>query len=697
MSLRAAGIWGIVVLVCALSLSALLPMHSAIPGSVVPALVGFLLLRRQSAHACAEVAERLESVPGSRWARQRAGVWGDPGAQLARTARHLAAELEDSYFKLVRTNIQLLALKEVGSHIISSLDRKRTLDAVLQYLKGGIGFVEYGLFTWSPETGVFSGGLSRRRGDGFEWVEESFALAEAGGVLGRSLARQRSCLIRDVRSHELGSLHGESLFPHSAFESFAVVPLLKTAAVGPIWQRKGCAPERCPLSPDTEVEDWADKFANEPDPDYWQGGRFRCWSCAGFPILGCLLVTDTGRELPLSRVDLVVLETLGQNLAAVLENARLYEELQQEERFRDHVIGGMSNGLLSVDLDGCITLLNQAGERLSGYAGAEIRGRRSHALVLQGAGRDPLREALETGRSAHGVEAVLRTADGRDLPIQLTTSLLRDEGGRVHGAIAEFADLSAIKGMQAQIRNLDKLAALGRFTSSVAHEIRNPLAGITAGIQYMTRHMKGEKAAHAEFVLAEVDRLNRIINDLFAAGRPLELTLRDTAVESLVERSVRALEPSFDKHGVRCVRRAQPQLPEVALDGGRIEQVLINLIQNAVEASPRGGVVEIDLWTATADVPQVRRGDGDSLVISVRDHGVGIPEEERDKIFEPFFTSKAHGTGLGLYISHHIVECHGGRIVVESRPGEGSCFLLCLPLGRILMGGASETADLARR
>jgi signal transduction histidine kinase len=148
---------------------------------------------------------------------------------------------------------------------------------------------------------------------------------------------------------------------------------------------------------------------------------------------------------------------------------------------------------------------------------------------------------------------------------------------------------------------------------------------------------------------------------------------------------------------VRCDLRLQPELPALEVDPGRLEQVLINLIQNAVEASPHGSVVEIDLWTATADTPQARRAGGDSLVIGVRDHGVGIPEEERDKIFEPFFTSKAHGTGLGLYISHHIVESHGGRIVVESRPGEGSCFLLCLPLGRILMGGASETADLARR
>jgi signal transduction histidine kinase len=295
------------------------------------------------------------------------------------------------------------------------------------------------------------------------------------------------------------------------------------------------------------------------------------------------------------------------------------------------------------------------------------------------------------------MEAVLRTVEGTTLPIQLTTSLLRDESGRIYGAIGEFADLSAIKGMQTQIRNLDKLAALGRFTSSVAHEIGNPLAGINAGIEYLAKNMQGEDVRHAEFITAEVARLDRIINDLFTAGRPLELTLRDTDPVELVEHSIRTLEPSFNEHEVECVRHAQPDLPEIALDAGRIEQVLINLIQNAVEASSAGGVVEIEQRIGSSQQPHLPSSKGDSLIISVRDHGEGMAEEEREKIFEPFYTTKAHGTGLGLYICHHIVEAHGGQIVVDSRPGQGSCFMLCLPLGRILMGGASETADLARR
>ena len=697
MSLLVVGIWSCVAVMCALSLSAWLPMQFAIVGSFVFLVMGLLYLHRRGVSTYAHLVSRVETVKGVRTGAAHLGLWSDPGERLVNFSGSLVRDLEDSYFKLIRTNIQLLSLKEVGSHIISSLDRKRTVDSVREYLNRGVGFAEYGLFTWSAENGFFEGGLRRRTTGGYQWSEQHFALPEVDGVLSRSLAMQRSYLIRDAATHELGTLHGEDLFPESEFQSFVIVPLVKTKHPGAIWEKKGCAAERCPANPEAEVFDWSDKFANESDPDYWQGGRFRCWGCAGFQVLGCILATDTGRGSPLSKVDLVMLETLAQNVSAVLENARLYEELKHEERFRDHVIGGMSNGLLSVDLDGCITLLNQAAEQLSGYRESTVRGRPSNDLIVEGSGRDPLRDALEAGRSARGVEATLRTSAGTTLPIQLTTSLLRDESGRVYGAIGEFADLSTLKGMQAQIRNLDKLAALGRFTSSVAHEIRNPLAGITAGIQYITKHMEGEEAKHVEFILAEVERLNRIINDLFSAGRPLELTLKDTDPVQLVERSIRTLEPSFAKHSVRADHHAQGSIPEIAIDPGRIEQVLINVIQNAVEASPENGVVEIEQRVGSSQQPHMPNARPDSLIISVRDHGPGIAEETREKIFEPFFTTKGQGTGLGLYICHHIVEGHGGQIVVESRPGKGSCFLICLPLGRIRMGGPSETADLARR
>lgn len=698
MSLRLATMTIALSVVCALSLCAIAPLHFAIPGAIVVVVAGAYFLQRHGAQKYMHLVSRLEAIKGVRASSTRLGVWSDPGRRFEELSSTLVRDLEDSYFRLIRTNIQLLSLKEVGRSIIASLDRDRTVQSVLEYLQRGVGFQEFGLFTWLPEEGVFAGTVRHRQGDGFDWQPSRFALPEVDGVLSRALGKQRSYLIKDAALHPLGTLQQEPLFPQAAFQSYVVVPMVQNQSPGNEWERLGCAALACPAAPGGEVESWSEKFTDEPDPAYWDGGRFRCWDCSAFPSLGFLVVTDTGRDVPLSKIDLIMLETLAQNLSTVLENARLYEDLKREERFREHVFQSMSNGLLTVDLQGNVLLFNQAAERLSGFREVEVRGCPSGDLVTHArSGRDPLREALETGRMHRGLEASLVTSNGKGLPIRLAISLLRDENAKVYGAIGEFADQSAIKALEAQIRHLDKLAALGRFTSSIAHEIRNPLAGLTAGIQYLRKRMEPESQEHVDFILAEVDRMNRIIEDLFRVGRPLDLMLQEADVEDLVERSLRMLAPRFEERGIRTRRLYAQDLPPVAVDADRIEQVLINLIQNAVEASPTGGEVGIEMRLGSSQEPLHSNAAADSLVVVIRDEGEGIAEENRDKIFEPFFTTKAQGTGLGLYVCHHIIEGHGGSIVVESAPGQGTRFVLCLPLGRILMGGHSETADLAGR
>ncbi len=698
MNLRLTTVLTLTSVACAVSLTALLPLQFAIPAALFLAVAGLAVAQSRTARRYRHVVARVEAIKGVRSNDAPLALWTDPTARLDAVTDGLVGDLEESYFRLIRTNIQLLSLKEVGRSIIASLDRERTVQSVIEYLQRGVGFQEFGLFTWNADDGVFEGGVRRHSSGEWAWAPERFALPELDGVMGRALGAGRPVLIKDAAMHPLGSLHGESLCAAAAAGSYVVVPLVSSSPPACEWETRGCDAATCPASPAGAGKSWVEKFADEPDTSFWDGGRFRCWNCPAFSLLGVLFVTDQGRDAALSKIDLIMLETLAQNLSTVLENARLYEGLRREERFREHVFRSMTNGLVSVDLHGNVQLFNHAAERLSGFAASDVRGRPTGEwLSYGGPGRDPLGEALETGRSVRGVDATLRTAAGKPVPLRLTTSLLRDADGEVQGALAEFADQSGIKAMEAQIRHLDKLAAIGRFTSSIAHEIRNPLAGITAGIQYLRKRMDGPGQEHVDFILAEADRMNRIIEDLFRAGRPLQLSLQEADIEALVERSVRALEPRFAERGVRCVRRIDADLPLVAVDADRIEQVLINLIQNAVDASPDGGDVEIDMRLGAAENPLAPAQEPDSLVVVVGDHGPGISEEHRDKIFEPFFTTKASGTGLGLYVCHHIVEGHGGSIVVDSATGRGTRFIVCLPLARMWMGGPSETADLARR
>jgi PAS domain S-box-containing protein len=465
-----AALWCIGAVIVALGLPLLLPLHFATLGTLCVVLVGGVVVSARARRAFDACLARVEAVKGVRSGRERSSL-SDPGKQLEDLNRDLTVDLEESYFRLIKTNIQLLSLKEVGRSIIASLDGKRTVESVLDYLQRGIGFSEYGLFTWRAEDGVFEGGVRRRSQDGFEWVAQTFAPHESSGMLAKSLGQQRSCLIKDAHLHDVGSVVGQPLFPGQTHRSFVIVPLVRTAPGSATWSR---AEDGCPDCADPSLPAWLQAYGRP----LMLAEAPRCWRCSGSPVLGCIVATDAGRDQALSKVDLIMLETLAQHLSTVLENSQLYEDLRREERFRENVIGGLSNGLVSIDLDGRVTLLNEAAERISGHQEAELRGQPGDGLILDARGNDALREALASGRGAHSLEAVLRTSSGGSVPIQLTTSLLRDDEGDIYGVIGEFADLSMLKRMEAQIRHLDKLAALGRFTSSIAHEIRNPLAAI---------------------------------------------------------------------------------------------------------------------------------------------------------------------------------------------------------------------------
>jgi signal transduction histidine kinase len=286
-----------------------------------------------------------------------------------------------------------------------------------------------------------------------------------------------------------------------------------------------------------------------------------------------------------------------------------------------------------------------------------------------------LRETLENGHEALRVETTLRTQDGTPVPVRLTTSLLRDERRAVYGAIATFMDQTALKRAEEHAQRLDRLAALGRFTSSVAHEIRNPLTGIGAGIQFLARTLEGdaEQRENIEFILREMKRLDHIVQDLFDVTHPRTLELRPAPVEDAVRFAAQCLDALRAQRGVGLEFEISPGAPPVPHDSGQLQQVLINLIKNAVEASPAGTALRVVVR------PWRSRGRLSGTEIQVQDQGSGIPADHLRTIFEPFFTTKPGGSGLGLYISHDIVKRHGGSLSVSSEPGRGTTFVVELP------------------
>jgi signal transduction histidine kinase len=221
-------------------------------------------------------------------------------------------------------------------------------------------------------------------------------------------------------------------------------------------------------------------------------------------------------------------------------------------------------------------------------------------------------------------------------------------------------------------RRDDRLGLLSRFMSSIAHEIKNPLTGIAAGVQYLSRKLQtgATEDDTIKFVLAEINRLNRIVDDLYKIAKPPELVVGTTSISDVVGRSLLCLSEEILKKRLHVEQNLQEGIPEFKADGDRLQQILINIIKNAVEVSTEKARIQIDTVQ-----------DDEKVIVRVTDCGPGIAEEDRDRIFEPFYSTKAAGTGLGLCISQRIIDQHGGRIYIETPDEGGTTFVVELPLG----------------
>jgi signal transduction histidine kinase len=217
----------------------------------------------------------------------------------------------------------------------------------------------------------------------------------------------------------------------------------------------------------------------------------------------------------------------------------------------------------------------------------------------------------------------------------------------------------------------EQLRLLSRFMSSIAHEIKNPLTGIAAGVQYLAKRLQpgATEDDTVGFVLVEINRLNRIVDDLYRIAKPPDLMLATTSINDVVARSLLSLSERILKKGLSVRQDFQNDIPEFEADADRLQQVLINIIKNAVEASAERA--EIHIETAR---------EGSNVVVRITDGGPGIPVEVRERVFEPFYSNKQDGTGLGLCISQRIVDQHGGTIYIEDGPEGGTTFIIQLPV-----------------
>jgi signal transduction histidine kinase len=236
-----------------------------------------------------------------------------------------------------------------------------------------------------------------------------------------------------------------------------------------------------------------------------------------------------------------------------------------------------------------------------------------------------------------------------------------------------------LKKQKAIIRRADRLASLGTLTAGLAHEIRNPLVAIKTLTQLLPERLDDEEFRTNFLAIAsgEVDRLSSLVNELLEFARPTEPKLQPEDLREIMNGMILLISPETKKKAVEIVKHYEDNLPPILVDREQIRQVFLNILINAIDATPEGGRIDIQIRSFVKD-------DGQEFIqVETHDTGAGIPEEHIEHIFTPFFTTKEKGSGLGLAISNQIVQEHQGTITVESRPGAGSSFIIDFPLRQI--------------
>lgn len=349
-------------------------------------------------------------------------------------------------------------------------------------------------------------------------------------------------------------------------------------------------------------------------------------------------------------------------------------ELLSLQALHENVVHSIRSGLITTDLEGRITLLNTPGQKLLERTASSVYGRHVSELFL---GRLPHLEALPAqsevrGLTPAGVEKTFGVA---------VTALIVPEHGTI-GYVYTFEDRTELRRLEREVRMRDRLAAVGRLASGIAHEIRNPLASIAGSIKVLAQisPFNEEQRTLVDIITRESTRLNAIITDFLAYSREKSYKLSRVDLLPLLEDTLVLLQNRTHGAGLTIVRQFETPQAFATADSDRIKQVLWNLLENAVRAMKQKGTITV----------AVRPAD-EFWRISIRDTGPGIPADLIDKIFEPFQSHFEGGTGLGLAIVYQIVQSHGARISVLSPPGGGAEFVL-----EILNARAAQPPEAAQ-
>jgi PAS domain S-box-containing protein len=389
----------------------------------------------------------------------------------------------------------------------------------------------------------------------------------------------------------------------------------------------------------------------------------------GYVVRQRKMLRTKGRSREVSEVGFVV-DTFHDLVAKLIkEKEQELEKLKTSaeekavriEAYNENILQSVPSGVISVDNSMNIKSINQSAEYILGIDAKEKIGRKSDEVF-----REPLTTLLSEDRTVSRAEYPYTTHDGRHIWLGITTSQLKNAAGEKIGLIFVFTDLTDIKALQSQVELKQRLSQLGEMSAGISHELRNSMSVISGYAKLLSKKVDASSKTTVDAIQAEISSMDRIISELLAFAKPTLLNIEEVDIIEMVKETVAMVMGDNDSIKV-SVNAANPV--SLKADKVLLRQAMTNLFVNAVEAMPEGGCLEIN-----TSFLHNKAG------IIIRDTGPGIPEDVMQKIFLPFYTTKQEGIGLGLALVQKIIVSHGGSIEADSKEGEGTTFIISLPV-----------------
>ncbi|MFQ5706483.1 MAG: PAS domain S-box protein [bacterium] len=374
----------------------------------------------------------------------------------------------------------------------------------------------------------------------------------------------------------------------------------------------------------------------------------------------------------------------------ITERKELEQEIIDLQNFNESIIQSIGSGLITLDLERKITSFNNNAEELLGFTLEEVLGKSLESIFPEEECRRLIPNFDDPEQSLLNREMRLTANDGQRVYVGFTVTPRMDNLNHRVGTIISFRDITQIKQMQAEVQRMDRLASMGVLASGIAHEIRNPLAGIKTIAQTLEEEIEPDdsRREYLSRIVRQVNRMDDLLKTIFSYAKPRQPDRKYHRLQEIVQEAVALLDNRLRGQSVQFYENYDPELPLIYVDFYQIQQIFINLVLNALDAMPQGGELRLD---ARPEITTIRRVDRRGRPFPVKnkqalyarvdltDTGEGIKPERIANIFNPFYTTKPQGAGLGLSIVYRIMTEHEGDIHVQSELNRGTTFRILLP------------------